>query len=93
MNTVNTLSLLQDCIDALHGELQSNHVTIAELQKSLSSAVAENQALLESNVCLQEDQLGGGAVAERCVSESPSGERTSLEEWNREVRRQGGSSL
>ena len=81
---------LQDCIDALHGELQSNHVTIAELQTALSGAVAENQALLESNVCLQEDQLGGGAVAEGGGSESPSEERMSLEEWNKEVGRQSG---
>ena len=56
------------------------------MQKSLAGAVAENQALLESNVCLQEDQLGGGAVAEGRGTESPSEERTSLDEWTREVR-------
>ena len=52
--------------------------------------MAENQALLEKNVCLQEDQLVGGAMAEWCDSESPEEERTSLEEWTKEVGRQCG---
>lgn len=55
--------------------------------------MAENQALLEKNVCLQEDQLVGGAMAEGCGNESPSEERTSLEEWTKEVQRQGWDAL